>query len=180
MVQTKKTDNSHLSLKVRLRIQHLPAHGDIRVMDCFTGKGLIWRQVKAATGRNIYTLPIDIRKDIGFHLPGDNLGYLATLTLSKYDIVDLDAYGIPYRQLKMLFERQYHGIVFVTFIQAIYGQLPYGMLEEVGFTRAMIEKCPSIFAGRGWEFFLEWVANNGVTELYHHSHGRKHYLCFNL
>jgi hypothetical protein len=177
MVQTKKTDNSHFGIKVKLRVDHLP-EGDVRVMDCYTGKGLIWKQVKEATGRNILTLPIDIRKDIGFHLPGDNLGYLATLTLSKFNVIDLDAYGIPYKQLRLIFDRDYHGIIFVTFIQAIYGQLPFGMLEEIGFTKTMIEKCPSLYAGRGWEYFCEFLAKYGVETICHYSHSRKHYLVF--
>lgn len=67
MAQTKKTDNSFERDKIDLRINHLPT-GEVRVLDCYTGYGLIWKGVKHLTGRDIKTLPIDIRDDdIGFH-----------------------------------------------------------------------------------------------------------------
>lgn len=172
-----KTDNSKLAKKVRLRINHLPG-GDLIVLDCYTGRGTIWKEVKKRTGRSIKTLPIDTRKDIGFHLPGDNVTFLVALDLTKFNVVDLDAYGIPYEQLRILFERKYHGVVFVTFIQSIMGGMTHSLLEEVGFTKEMIIKCPTLYAVRGWDYFLQWLAKNGITKIWHYSFDRKHYLCF--
>lgn len=179
MAQT-KTDNSHLEDKVNLRINHLPP-GDLRVLDCYSGKGTIWRTIKKRTGRNIKTLPIDVRKDIGFHLAGDNLDFLTTLDLSRFDVIDLDAYGVPYAQLKILFERQFGGMVFVTMIYAHMGQLPHGMLEEIGFTKEMIKKSPTLFCIHGWDYFKQWLAMNGVKDIFFYELADnyfKHYLCF--
>jgi len=129
MVQI-KTDNDFYKDKVMLRANHLP-HGDLRVLDCFAGKGVIWRGVQYCTGRRISVLPIDSRFDVFSVLHGDNVDYLYSLDLSRFNIIDLDAYGIPYRQLKALFTRGYSGTVFVTFIQTAMGGIPFGLLEEI-------------------------------------------------
>ena len=66
MPDTIKTDNDFLRDKIDLRAAHLPA-GDVRVLDCFSGRGLLWRGVEKITKRKIVSLPIDVRDDIGFH-----------------------------------------------------------------------------------------------------------------
>lgn len=180
MGQTKKTDNDFLRDKLDLRIAHLPA-GDLSVLDCYSGRGVIWRTVKKMTKRAIKVLPIDVRDDIDFfHLHGSNADFLSTLDLKKYNIVDLDAYGVPYQQLRILFQKKYRGTVFVTFIQSLYGQMPKAMLADLGFSGAMVDKTPTLFGKRGWEYFKQWMALNGVTQIHHRSSSRKHYLCFSL
>ena len=180
MVQIKKTDNDFLRDKVDLRIAHLPV-GDIRVLDCFAGRGIVWSAVRKLSGRNIKTLPIDIRNDIfTFHLSGRNEEFLSTMDLSKFNVVDLDAYGVPHEQLRILFNRGYAGVVFVTFIQSLFGMMPKSVLRDVGFSDAMMEKCPSLSSRRGWDFFRQWLALNKVRLIFNRSKNRKHYLCFTL
>ena len=173
-----KTAKTYLSDKAALRAEHLPAGKELYVLDCYAGKGLIWAAVKELSGRKIVTLPIDTSKDVGFRLPGDNRAYLDSIDLDQFDVVDLDAYGVPYQQLKILFERHYKGAVFVTFIQTMYGIMPNGLLEDVGFTKEMVKECPALFTEKGWEYFLEWLALHGVKSVCHRSHSRKHYLYF--
>lgn len=174
-----KTQNSYLGNKIGLRMHDLPAEPS--VLDCFGGEGLIWKAIESAIGRPVRRIGIDKQDwDVGFYLPGDNLGYLQTMDLSRFNIIDLDAWGVPYEQLKVLFQRGYKGRVFVTFIQSLYGQMPHGLLEEIGFTREMVEVCPTLFGKRGWQYFLEWLAKNGVREVRHRSHAGKHYLAFDL
>lgn len=180
MAQTKLTDNSYLSDKVALRLAHLPDKDGLRVLDCYGGTGKIWKAVRKLSGRRIMTLPIDVRDNVGFHLPGDNRAYLDALDLGKFDIIDLDAYGIPYDQLKLIFERNYRGTVFVTFIQSIMGQINQGLLAEIGYPAEMVKKIPTLFGRRGWDHFLQYLALHGVGSISHRSHARKHYLCFSL
>jgi hypothetical protein len=175
-----KTANIYLSDKVALRANHLPVGRELYILDCFAGKGLIWAAVKELTGRHIVTLPIDTDKAVGFRLPGDNRAYLDTLDLDQFDAIDLDAYGIPYDQLKIVLERGYRGAVFVTFIQSIYGQMPVRLLQDVGFSKEMVDRTPTIFGDNGWSYFLEWLALQGVKQVVHRSHLRKHYLYFSL
>lgn len=101
-----KTNNSYLADKARLRLNNLP--DDPSVLDCYGGAGLVWEAVKRMYGKPIKYLSIDkIDYGIGFYLPGDNMKYLGSMDLSPYNIIDLDAYGCPYGQLKTLFERGY-------------------------------------------------------------------------
>lgn len=172
-----KTDNSYLADKVGLRLAHLPPKGPVIVLDCFAGTGRIWRAVKRRSGREIRVLGMD-KRNIGYHLPGDNLAWLETIKLSRFNVIDLDAYGVPYGQLKLIFERGYSGIIFVTFIQSLWGQMPSGILHDLGFTDAMMQKAPALCNGRGWDHLLDWLALRGVTKIWHRSHARKHYFCF--
>lgn len=173
-----QTDNTYLADKVMLRAGHLPEKKTIRVLDAYGGKGLVWAGVEKITGRKIFVLPIDLKK-IGFALPGDNRIYLESLDLNRFDVIDLDAYGVPYDQLKIVFDNGYKGHVFVTFIQSVMGTISYSLLEEIGFTKKMIKKCPTVFGQSGWQYFLEFLALRGVSRIWHRSRGRKHYLYFN-
>ena len=177
---TTKTDNDFTKNKIYLRANHLP-DGDLKVLDCFHGKGVIWRGVQQTTKRKIKLLAIDERNDVddGFFLHGDNEEFLSSMDLSKFNVIDLDAYGVPYQQLKIIFKKKYTGTVFVTFIQTMYGQMPFGLLQEIGFSKQMIEKIPSLFAKRGWEYFKQWLSMHGVSKISHRSINRKHYLYFN-
>lgn len=176
-----QTNNSYLADKVALRAGHLPAGEHLRVLDCYGGEGKIWAAVKRLTGRRITVLPIDLREyeDNAFYLPGDNRAYLQSLDLHRFDVIDLDAYGVPFDQLEQVFESGFQGVVFVTFIQSIMGRLPTGLLEAVGFTHEMVEKCPTLFGKSGWKYFLEYLSRRGVKRIWHRSHARKHYLGFN-
>lgn len=179
MVQTKKTHNSYLADKAALRIAHLPT-GKVSVLDCFGGMGLVWRAVAEKSGRDISVLSIDTVDYGGYYLPGDNMAYLNSMDLSKYNVIDLDSYGVPYAQLKTVIGRAYMGHVFVTMTQALFGALPGGLLRDLGFTQKMINKSPALLYKRGWQYFCEWLALHGVGEISHRSHDRKHYLYFEL
>lgn len=174
-----KTDNSYLADKVQLRADHLP-DGEVTVLDCYAGQGRVWRGVAAITGRTIRRLPIEMGPLSEFHLPGDNRAYLETIDLARFNVVDLDAYGTPYAQLVTLLERGYAGTVFATFIQLNMSGVAYGLLEEIGFSRAMLERAPLLCSKDGGALFLEWLALRGVRRVWHRSHARKHYLAFTL
>jgi len=176
-----QTDNSFLETKVKLRIDNLPA-GVCNVLDCYAGTGLIWRIIKERTQRRINVLGMDLKKLHGIYLQGDNLKFLASMDISKFNIIDLDAYGVPYHQLNIIFARklQTETVVFVTFIQSIYGGLPHAMLEELGYSSSMIKKCPAIFFRNGFEKFKQYLAIRGIGQIKHYSHEQKHYLCFSI
>lgn len=178
MGQTKKTDNHYLKDKVRLRAKYIPDKPF--VLDCYAGNGVIWREVqKLMADTPIIRLAIEKEKSKGgFHLAGDNVRFLMSLDLSAYNVIDLDAYGIPYQQIKILFDRQYHGLVFFTFIQSIMGNLPHGMLMDIGFSKAMITKAPTLCARRGWDYFIQFLSLRGVDKITYTNHNRKYYGLF--
>ncbi len=174
-----KVANSFLADKVYLRADHLP-EGEVTVLDCYAGQGLIWRGVAHVTGRRIRRLPIEMTASAEFHLPGDNRAYLGTIDLARFNVVDLDAYGVPYEQLRLLFKRGYRGTVFATFIQIGWSSLPHAMLLDLGFTDEMIMCSPVLCSKSSWEHFLEWLALRGVPHVWHRTHERKHYMAFTL
>jgi len=173
--QLKKTDNAHLLDKVYIRSKHLPEAPV--VLDCFAGEGAIWQRVKEENpDKKIITLSIEkIKEKGGFHLVGDNTRFLSALDLSVYNVIDLDSYSIPYDQLKILFDREYKGIVFFTFIQAGVGELPHKMLLEIGFSKDILSKARILCMRRGWQYFLSYLSLHGVSEVTYINHHRKYY-----
>lgn len=172
-------DNSFLTDKVYLRANHLPDGDVITVLDCFAGKGHIWKNVVHLTGRKIRRLAMDYKDGLGFHLPGNNLAWMPSLDLNYFDVIDLDAYGVPYQQLKLIFDADYRGVVFVTFIQSVFGGIPHDLLVDVGVSEDMIKKCPTLFYKSGWSYFLDWLAMRGVSKIWRRSFHKKYYVCFN-
>ena len=172
-----KTDHSYFSDKVQLRINHLP--DDPVVLDCYAGSGIIWRFVTGITAKKIKRLPIEQKNVSGFHLPGNNLAYLDALDLSEFNVIDLDAYGVPYRQLKSIFNTSFCGVIFVTFVQSLYGAVDHDMLQGYGFPKVMIRQVPTLFYKLGFDAFKNFLAKNGVEKIYLRESGKKRYLAFN-
>lgn len=104
------TDNSYFEAKVQLRIEALGLAKNNRILDCFSGTGRIWSEVERRIGRKLEV--ISIEKEKGKNpkaMCGDNLKILPILDLSKFGIVDLDAYGHPSRQMKILSKKGIFG-----------------------------------------------------------------------
>lgn len=179
---TLKTDNHFLADKARLRANHLPeGKTEIRVLDVFGGKGIVWDAVERISGKKIVRTAIDKRTDLRtLHFHGDNSRILSELDLTNYDVIDLDAYGIPSEQLRIVFLSKFKGKVFVTAIQTMNGQMPTVIAHDLGFPERAIREASSLIARRGWQYLKEWLAMNGVKEIHHRSWGRKHYLMFEI
>jgi len=176
---TKKTDNSYTADKIALRINYLPVKDELNILDCFGGHGVIWKAIQRKYNKKINRVAIDSRNDLlDFHLHGDNIKILSGMNLDKFDVIDLDSYGIPYNQLKIVFDKKFKGIVFVTAIYSKMGGVHKDMLIDIGFTREMMKKSKTIYGARGFEYFLEWLALNGIKRIVHRSKARKHYLMF--
>ena len=183
MAAIKKTDNHYTGDKVALRSRYIPQKlTELNVLDCYGGHGIIWRAVERKTGYKINRTAIDKRGDIDyFHLHGDNEKILAGMNLNKFDVIDLDAYGVAYGQLKQVFKNtEKPTIIFVTMIQTMMGRIPSELLKEIGFSDVQIKKSPSLLGKRGWQYFLNWLAENGVKKIVHRSKNRKHYLVFGI
>jgi len=184
MPATKKTDNHYLADKVALRIKHScwPADNKpLRVLDCFGGKGVVWAAVGKTAGKDIERTAIDERIDlVQFHIHGDNARVICELNLTEYDVIDLDAYGIPAEQIDLVIKSGFRGVVFVTAIQTMHGGLPHKLMDDLCFPAAIKELAPSLVARRGWDYLKEWLCSKGVKAIVHRSKGRKHYFCFTL
>ena len=174
------TDNSHFELKVKLRLEHLPDADPVNVLDLFSGDGLLWTEVIKRTKKNINTLKIDIKPGKkGIDLKGDNLKFLNSLDLNDFDCIDVDAYGVPYKQLKEILTRNYKGIIFITYIQSVFGKLPKKMLMDLNYTAAMIRKVPTLFDRNGLVKLNNWLSLYDIKKVKRFSIERKHYLVIN-
>lgn len=181
-MSSRQTDNSYLGDKIALRINNIPLKKSLQVIDAYTGKGTIWANIKKTYKGQISLTRIDLKQDASddFYFVGDNVKFLGAMDLSKYDVIDLDAYGVPYQQLKIIFDSDFKGCCFVTFIQSLMGGLNRDFLIDLGYTKAMIEKCPTLFAKAGLDKFKCWLALHGVKSIKARSHKRKSYLFFEI
>jgi hypothetical protein len=174
-----KTDNDHLSKKLAIRmlaVDTLLNRGEnVRVLDCFAGHGTLWRLLRREYGDRINIVGIDKAWNRSARYLGDNRRYLKFLHLDHYNLIDLDAYGVPYEQMKIISQRGFGGIVVGTFIQCAYGGLPFSMLNELGYSRKMIQKVTALFFRRGWLKWSAYLRLLGYGEVCVYHCANKHY-----
>jgi hypothetical protein len=157
----------------------LPVKETLNVIDAYHGRGTIWKNIQKRYVGKINITKIDKeQKTDDFILLGDNVKYLSSLKLSRYDVIDLDAYGMPFDNLKLLFDKKYHGIVFVTFVQSVFGVLQNQFLIDLGYTEAMIEKSPTLLCKKGLPKIKNWLSLHGVKKIRIRTNGRKSYIAF--
>jgi hypothetical protein len=110
-----KTDNHHLGAKLALRRKFLETfHADkpFSVVDCFSGEAeAIWTRLRAEFPVREY-LALDVKKKRG-RLKMDSLRYLQNQEW-RHDVVDLDAYGAPWRHWYEVLKRGRSVTVFLT------------------------------------------------------------------
>ena len=125
----KKTDNSHLEWKEELRRMATEGLDSIRVLDLFAGNNTLWRNfgceryygVELSRGkgtRNVYA---------------DNLRIIPSLTLSRFNVVDCDAYGSFVKQLEALFANPTLApgtVIVFTEIHPLIGEMPTELIPD--------------------------------------------------
>ena len=82
-----KTDNSFLSDKIKLRLNHLPRQDNINVLDCFAGEGVIWDSIKKRTDKSITVVGIEQKNKKGVYLKGNNLKFIKNITKKNAKIL---------------------------------------------------------------------------------------------
>jgi hypothetical protein len=104
-----KTNNSHHKVKVELRADAIRGLGKdrVRVLDAFAGDSLIWESVaKELPDVSFDVLKIDKKPYSDPKIiVGDNRKVMPSLDLAEFDLIDLDAWGIPQDQLRLCAER---------------------------------------------------------------------------
>ena len=174
-----KTDNSFLNEKIYLRYKNIKHMGKLSVLDCFHGSGHIWNNVQKIHKHEINIIAID-KKPYRKTLIGDNIKFLKSMDLNNFSCIDLDAYGIPYKQLDIVFNKKYKGIVFFTYIQTMFGALPIEMLINIGYTKEMVKKCPFIFSKNMKNKLFDFLFKNNVKNIQYYLMNRKFYGCIVL
>ena len=155
---TKKTNNAFPILKKELRKIDLPI--DARLLDCYAGNHQMWDGVKLAT-----YYPIDVESYEKISVKSDNLKIMKSLDLSLFNVIDVDAYGVPAKQLEIIFNSRFEGTVYFTFIQTMFGRIPNIVLYENSITPAMLSKTSTLFMRNGFEKFKNYPAKRGVKKV---------------
>jgi|WetSurMetagenome_2_1015567.scaffolds.fasta_scaffold20719_3 hypothetical protein len=161
-------DNSHFDLKILLRLKAIKESGlkEIKVLDAYSGDGRIWFEIAKHHGYKITLVRLDIKKDRrGIYLCGDNRKILSSLNLREFDFIDLDAYGVPYYQLKEVFRQQSQAVIFVTYILKGLRTIARKLLNEIGYSTTMIEKIPTLFNSRPLDKMGQFLAQNGIDKI---------------
>lgn len=168
MTQT-GVDNSHLAMKVALRARHLPA-GNVSVLDCFAGDGVIWQKLSAMYPGRVMVDSIEMARGKGApSFVGDNRKLLPALDLSVYNVIDLDAYGSPWDQVAAIMEnptRRPRATVFYTMIHSLFAGVPSLLRRGNDFTPAMTKVGCKVMADKWvWRAWCNALARYGVREL---------------
>lgn len=173
-------DSALLESKILLRLESLPEKKEVKVLEAFGGEGVLWNEVKKRTDKKIKILSIDANKYKRVQLQGDNIKFLNAFDLNEFDIIDLDAWGSPFKQLQIIFSKKYKGIVHCTFIQTMKGGINKELLYANGYTKNMAEKIPSLFGRNGVDKLMNYLYKKGVRSVKIISEKRKNYFWFKL
>jgi hypothetical protein len=170
-----KTNNAFPNIKKRLRQIDRPQ--PTKVLDCYAGNQEMW---KGEDLERYY--PIDKESYRTLSIKADNIKIMMSLDLSQFNVIDVDAYGVPFKQLEIIFRSRFQGTVYFTFIQSIYGQLPKKLLKEFGYTSEMLKKTNTLFCRKGFDKFKNYLAKRGVDKIkYFNPEGtQKYYGLFTL
>lgn len=178
-----ENDSVGFSVKVKQRMDNIPDKDTLKILDAFAGEGLIWNEIKKTRHCEVTTL--EKRKDINpNNIICNNMYWMLRNDLSKFDVIDLDAYSCPYEQLKIVFNQKFKGVVFFTFIQTGLGTLKRDLLLDLYGSTDMVNKMRTMFIKNGFDIFCKWLYKKGVDKInYQHIKavgGNKYYGYFNL
>ena len=91
-----------------------------------------------------------------------------------------DEYGIPYDQLKFVLTKKFNGVVFVTAISSVMGQLPYQLLADLGYPLHLIRRAPLLFSTDLLDKLKKILYLYGVKLITGYFMPRKNYFYFSL
>ncbi len=173
--QSTKTDNKSIANKIFIRKHATKDLKEVKVLDLFAGRNVLWN--------NIHTdkyFGIDIEVNKGKNLSANTRDVFDTIDLSQFNVIDCDSYGIAFDLYKKLLMRNNLNkgtIILYTAITNEFTKIQNVAKKEFNFNR-FYTKAPSLFNARAIEFFYEFLALNGIDEIYYYSlrdHFVKHY-----
>lgn len=161
---------AHFEEKIWLRQEAVrranPTPRLVRVLDAYAGEGNIWREVRRRmepAGWMFSVFSVDRDEHASTTLRSDNVQVLTSLDLAQFDIVDLDAYGWPVEQLRIVSAAVRRPLTVVTRIAATLGWsgAPAAIMADLGVSPP--KDTPANFLGAvademwdGWLYELGW------------------------
>jgi len=173
-------DNNLLNVKIKLRKEVVDLVDSPRVLDCYAGEGIIWKEIKKAEQKDISVFSIDRVGKYRADWVGNNINFLRTKDLSQFNIIDLDAWGSPVKQIEVLLKRKYTGYVVVTFISTIAINPDSSLCKSYGLSHEIVKESPAIVGGKIFKMFFDFLAKNRIKEIRVCGTAKKKYLWFFL
>jgi hypothetical protein len=157
-------DNKYLDLKVTLRYDAIKYNLDLKILDCFAGKQVLWSIIEKKIGVKTNRLTIDADANFKPDIVSDSLRWIKENDLSSFDIIDLDSWGSPVKHLEVLFNKKYKGLIITTYCSPVslnpdkilasnYFKNIYGSTKRV-----------SILNKDVGNMFKDYLVTNGVNE----------------
>jgi len=163
-------DNDELNLdaKIDLRVEAVESLGDprlIQVLDAFHGDGIIWDQVteRLPAGWEVQLYRADYETHAAGTLKVDNVRLLEVIDLARFDLIDLDAYGYPDKQLRIVAARAPQVPVVMTTIWRAWGMVPNAVSYDLGF-RFPKGYAKTLVAKVGEELWEAWLYQIGYRQ----------------
>lgn len=165
-----QTENSFLAAKIKIRLECINKvnKDKVKILDCFHASGRLYSIIEKLTNKKLDVIGIEIDKNKKSKfkvLYGDNLKYLNSINLQEFDIIDLDAFGTPVKQLEIILNKDVKCFVIFTFIIKVFGMLNFELLNKLGYSKAMINKVPSLFCRNGFDKFKKYLTYYGISNI---------------
>lgn len=164
------TENSHLGTKARIRADYLRSTDkkSVYVLDAFAGDGTVWKRVKEMLPEvDITYLGIDKKKYARPEvIMGNNQKVMRGLDLTKFDLIDLDAFGCPWEQLQICADLAPKTPVVSTCIFVTLAPIPKPLLEASGIPEDWAEKYSppqALYARYRWQMWENFCARLGYA-----------------
>lgn len=137
MTEQTLTDNDHVASKVALRIEAVTMLGEPRevlLLDAFHGFGRLWHLVddQLPPGWSLKVFRADRESRRAGTLKIENTRLLEAIRLDRFDLIDLDAYGFPSQQLKLVARKAPATLVLTTRIARSLGRIPKVITDDLG------------------------------------------------
>lgn len=167
--KTQHAGRGVLCMKVAMRLALLPPRQEgqrVQVLDAYAGNGDIWRAVSRwRDDLEITSIELDQRRGRGA-IHGDNRRIMAAMDMTRFDVVDLDAWGQPTDQLAIALDRGFTGVLFWTFI-ATYPRGSNLLLDAADIPREWAAIAPSTMFSQGGVFRLwqQFLAVRGFRQM---------------
>lgn len=162
-VHSTKTDNYDINSKINLRKEAVKGLDELRVLDLFAGENKLWKNFD----KKIY-FGVEKEKNKGKNLNADNNRIIKSLDLSRFNVIDLDSYGIPFNQIYDIFNNPtlQSGTVFVfTCITNKMSAVNKKCLKEFNLEK-IYKKCKVLVNGKANELFYAYLQKKGIKEVY--------------
>jgi len=147
-----KTDNAYLAAKADVREAVLATlDRPIRVLDCFHGTGEVWREMRKR-GHECDVTGVDIKPRTAGTIRMRADEALRRLTVERYNVFDLDAYGCPLMELSTLLHRLRPGpkrrvaIAWTWGYMGPHASVPRYLQRAIGWTRTDVRIPPPLLS----------------------------------